>query len=71
MVFGDVGHRSDDHGMKPYRNAALFIISLLALVIASAGSAFSWEHILFLVTAALGVLVVSALTAKARREENR
>ncbi|MCB1258678.1 MAG: hypothetical protein KDB26_16315 [Microthrixaceae bacterium] len=57
--------------MKPYRNAALFIISLLALVIASAGSAFSWEYILFLVTAALGVLVVSALTAKARREENR
>ncbi|MCB1257361.1 MAG: hypothetical protein KDB26_09665 [Microthrixaceae bacterium] len=57
--------------MKAYRNAALIVGSLIALGTLSAGSAFSWEYIVFLVTAALGVLSVLALTVKALREENR
>ena len=57
--------------MKAYRNAALIVGSLIALGTLSAGSAFSWEYIVFLGTAALGVLSVLALTVKALREENR
>ncbi|ORV10045.1 hypothetical protein [Mycolicibacterium fallax] len=51
--------------MKPYRNAALFIGSLLALVIVSAGEGFTAEYVVFLVVAGLGVLVVSLLVLKA------
>ncbi|MCB1257609.1 MAG: hypothetical protein KDB26_10910 [Microthrixaceae bacterium] len=57
--------------MKPYRNAALIVGSLIILGIASAGEGFSPEHVLFLVAATLGVLAVLALTAKARSEGNR
>lgn len=69
MVLEAVGVRSEANPMKAYRNAALIIVSLLALGILTAGSAFSWEYILFLVTAAVGVLVVAALTVKALRED--
>ena len=71
MVLEAVGQRSDDQGMKPYRNAALIVGSLIILGIASAGEGFSPEHVLFLVAATLGVLAVLALTAKARSEGNR
>lgn len=69
MMFGDVGQRSDDQRMKPYRNAALFIASLLALGISSAGEGFTAEYVIFLVAAGLGVLAVLALTVKALRED--
>jgi len=55
--------------MKAYRNAALFIVSLVGLGIVTAGDGFSWEYILFLVTAALGVLVVVTLTVAALRDK--
>ncbi|MCB1257306.1 MAG: hypothetical protein KDB26_09390 [Microthrixaceae bacterium] len=55
--------------MKPYRNAAVILGALLALVIGGAGHDFNAEHILFLATATLGVLVVLALTLKALRDE--
>ena len=55
--------------MKAYRNAALIVGSLIALGTLSAGSAFSWEYIVFLVTAALGVLVVVTLTVAALRDK--
>lgn len=55
--------------MKPYRNAAIILGALLALVIGGAGNDFTAEYILFLVTAAIGVLVVSALVLKALRDE--
>lgn len=66
-----VGHPSEARSMKPYRNAALLVGALIALVITSAGDGFTPEHVLFLVTAALGVLVVLTLTVKALREGNR
>ncbi|MCB1257206.1 MAG: hypothetical protein KDB26_08885 [Microthrixaceae bacterium] len=55
--------------MKAYRNAALFSVSLAALGIVTAGSTITPEYILFLVSAAVGVLAVVALTVKALRED--
>lgn len=64
-----VGHRSDARPMKAYRNAALFIISLLALGTLSSGEGFTPERSVFLVAAAVAVLAVLALTVKALRED--
>lgn len=57
--------------MKPYRNAALIVGSLVLIGIVTAGDGFTPERLLFLVTAAVGVLAVLALTMTALREENR
>ena len=71
MVLEAVGHRSEANPMKPYRNAVLFVGSLVLLVITSAGDGFAPERLLFLVATAVGVLAVLTLTVKALREENR